>query len=208
MSRSDLEQVLMRRIVGGLVGWATFYQASGTGRHYSEYLFYQHIEWMAVGRGWRVRQQHKIIGQRSVGAPSTVDFVIYRRPGSRASREGLLFVEVKYLRGDNPSQDLGYLWDDVEKLRSLVPTGLVDHATFAKCGPPAKFLLVVGQVGDLKKILSCNPQKLEKVKALKMLNMAMQDKPPDSIYWAQSGTYFSDELQWRAMAISSRKWPT
>lgn len=144
----------MRRVVDGLAGWITYYQACGTGRHYDEHVFYQHVDNLAAGRGWRVLQQEKIAGQGTPGAPSSVDFVIYRRPVNPASREGLLFLEVKYLRGDNPSQDLGNLWDDVTKLRPLTPSGLVCHATFTQCGPPAKFLLVVGQVGDLQNTLN------------------------------------------------------
>jgi hypothetical protein len=40
-----------------------------------------------------------------------------------------------------------------------------------------------------------------------MLSSAMQEEPPEGIYWAQPETYLSEKLQWRVMAISSRKWP-
>lgn len=197
----------MRRVVDGLAGWITYYQACGTGRHYDEHVFYQHVDDLAAGRGWKVLQQKQIAGQGTPGAPSTVDFVIYRRPGNQLSREGLLFLEMKYFRGDNPTQDLGYLWDDITKLRPLVPSGLVSHATLTQCGPPAKFLLVVGQVGDLQKTLNCNPRIQDKVKAHRLLSEAMKEEPPKGIYWAQPETYLRDNLRWRVMAISSRNWP-
>lgn len=39
-------------------------------------------------------------------------------PGEAGSHAGLLFVEVKYLRGDHPSQNLGQLHKDITKLRA------------------------------------------------------------------------------------------
>jgi hypothetical protein len=79
----------MRRLVDGMAGWATFHQACGASRHYDEHLFYQHIDALASGRQWRVSQQHRILGVVRRGAPSTIDFVIYRESSyaglSRAS---------------------------------------------------------------------------------------------------------------------------
>lgn len=207
MSKHELEQNLMRRLVDGIVGWATYYQACGAGRHYDEHLFYQHIEAIAVGRGWKVKQQQKIVSTKGPGAPSTVDFVIYRPPGNLSSRAGIALVEVKYLRGDSPSQDASYLWQDVEKLRGLKVGELADSKTLAPCGLPAKFLLVVGQNSGLAATTKINPRLDGSRKAVEMLREATADVPPDSIYWAEANTYLKESLRWRAMAIASRRWP-
>ena len=142
MAKHDLERQLMRRLVDGLAGWAAYYQACGVGRHYDEHLFYQHIEAIASGRGWKVKQPHPLIGSGGRGAPSTVDFVISRKSGEAGSRAGLLFVEVKYLRGNNPSQDLEQLRKDIAKLRGLEASAFQRNQRIAQCGPPARFLLI------------------------------------------------------------------
>jgi hypothetical protein len=81
------------------------------------------------------------------GAPSTVDFVISRKAGEAGSRAGLLFVEVKYLRGDSPSQDLDQLRKDIQKLRGLEPSAFQHNQRIVQCGPPARFMLICAQGG-------------------------------------------------------------
>lgn len=138
-----------------MAGWATYYQACGAGRHYDEHLFYPHIEAIAGGRRWKVNQQHPLIASGGPGAPSTVDFVISRKAGEAGSRAGLLFVEVKYLRGDHPSQDLDQLRKDIVKLRGLEAGDFQRNERIVQCGTPARFLLVFAQNAGLDAVGKC-----------------------------------------------------
>lgn len=197
----------MRRLVDGLAAWATYHQASASGRHYDEHTFYQHLEHIAAGRGWQVVQQAQVVGQGARGAPSTIDFVFFRRPGNLMSRAGLAFVEVKYLRGNQRSQDLRLLWDDVEKLRGLQVRNLVEANRFEACGTPAKFVLVIGQMSDLEATVACKPTAAGRRKSRLMLERSISETPPSGIYWAEGNTYLKRGLAWRVMAIGPSQWP-
>jgi hypothetical protein len=205
MARHELEQKLMRRLVDGLAGWATYHQACRAGRHYEEHLFYQHIEMIALGRNWQVKQQQPIIGSSSTkGAPSTVDFVFFRRPGNQWSRRGLLFVEVKYLRGDHPTQDIVNIRKDIDKLRGLQPTSLANAPHLGQCGSPARFLLIVAQKSGLAATINLTSR--DHADVVKMLRNARDDQP-DMVYHAESDAYIKDGLKWQVFAIGSARWP-
>jgi hypothetical protein len=104
--RYEIELRLARRIVDGVAAWATFHQAGHPNAHYDEHLFYPAIREIAEGRNWDAKQQQplkRLAG--AIGASKTVDFLIYRNSGTQ--RSPVIIVEVKYLRGKNPVQDLG-----------------------------------------------------------------------------------------------------
>jgi len=151
-----LERYLMRRLVDGMAGWATFHQACGANRHYNEHLFYQHIDTLASGRQWRVSQQHPVLRSAQRGAPLTIDFVIYRDSTHADTKPGLAFIEVKYLRGTNPSQDLKELRKDIDKLRTVQPESLASSNQVLACGRPIRFLLIFAQEAGLNAIKNCN----------------------------------------------------
>lgn len=204
MAKLDLEQQLMRRLVDGLAGWAAYYQACGAGRHYDEHLFYPHIEAIASGRGWKVTQQHKLIGKGGRGAPSSVDFVISRKAGEAGSRAGLIFIEVKYLRGDNPSQDLEQLRKDIRKLRGLESTALQHNQRIIQCGSPARFLLICAQEAGLDAIGSCRSQTNG---AIANLITKARTGNHRNIYRASMQTYLRENLEWVVIAVGERRWP-
>jgi hypothetical protein len=205
MVRHELEQKLMRRLVDGLAGWATYHQACGAGRHYDEHLFYQHIERIALGRNWQVKQQQPIVGSTPAkGAPSTIDFVFFRKPGYQRSRRGLLFVEVKYLRGDHPTQDIENIRKDIDKLRGLQPASLANAPHLAQCGSPARFLLIVAQKSGLAATINLTSR--DHADVVEMLRNARDDKP-DLVYHAEGDAYIKDGLKWQVFAIGSARWP-
>ena len=205
MTKHDLEQKLMRRLVDGLAGWATYYQACGAGRHYDEHLFYQHIEAIAVGRRWKVGQQYPLIGTGGRGAPSTVDFVISRRTGEAGSRAALLLVEVKYLRGDNPSQDLDQLRKDIQKLRGLQASAFQQNQRIVQCGPPARFLLICAQKVGLDAVDSCVSRTNG---AIGRLITEARTGNQRNIYRASMQTHLREKLEWVVMAIGEPRWPS
>lgn len=205
MARHDLEQKLMRRLVDGLAGWATYYQACGAGRHYNEHLFYPRIEAIAAGRGWKVNQQHPLIGSGGRGAPSTVDFVISRKVGEAGSRAGMLFVEVKYLRGDHPSQDLEQLRKDIAKLRGLEANDFQQSQRIVQCGPPARFLLIFAQEAGLDAVGACASRRNG---AIARLITKARTGNHRNIYRASMQTYLRENLEWVVMAIGEQRWPS
>jgi hypothetical protein len=206
MARHDLEQKLMRRLVDGLAGWATYYQACGAGRHYEEHLFYQHIEQIAVGRRWRVSLQHALVGSLPVrrSPPSSVDFVISRKLGEAGSRAGLVFLEVKYLRGTNPSQDLKQLRQDIDKLRALNPQGLINNQRILQCGDPAKFILIFAQQAGLDAIASLRPRVNGNIASMIVKARSCNHR---NVYRASMQTYLRDSLEWVTIAIGEPYWP-
>lgn len=195
----------MRRLVDGLAGWATYYQACSAGRHYDEHIFYQHIEAIAKGRGWKVDQQHALIGSGGRGAPATVDFVISRKSGEAGSRAGLLFVEVKYLRGDNPSQDLDQLRKDIAKLRGLEAGDFQFNQRLVQCGPPARFLLICAQEAGLDAVGACASRTNG---AIARLVTQARTGNHRAIYRASMQTYLREKLEWVVMAIGEPRWPS
>jgi hypothetical protein len=205
MARHDLEQKLMRRIVDGLAGWATYYQACGAGRHYNEHLFYPHIEAIVVGRGWKVDQQPALIGSGKRGAPSTVDFVISRKIGEARSRAGLLFVEVKYLRGDHPAQDLQQLRKDIAKLRGLEASGFQHNQHLVQFDPPARFLLIIAQEAGLEAVGACASRRNN---AIARLIAKARTGNHRNIYRASMHTYLRENLEWVVVAIGEQRWPS
>jgi hypothetical protein len=199
-----LERYLMRRLVDGMAGWATFYQASMANRHYDEHLFYQHIESLAAGRLWRVSQQHRILGPMRRGAPSTIDFVIFRDSSYAETQPGLALVEVKYLRGSNPSQDLRELRRDIDKLRAVEPESLASSNQLLACGRPLRFLLIFAQEAGLDAIRDCGTRIHRDV-----AEMVEQARTGDhkNIYRASMGTYLNTSLEWVIIAIAEQRWP-
>jgi hypothetical protein len=201
----DLERRLMRRMVDGLAGWATYHQAVGAKQLYNEHFFYQPVHDIAVGRHWEVRGQAKIVDSNlRKGPPSTIDFVFFRRPNNQWSRSGIVFVEVKYLRGDNPSQDIAELRKDINKLRHSDISDLEYSAILNHGGSPAKFLIVVGQTNGLTKNMNLRSRSDPGV--VKMLRRGMQN-PGAAAYAAVGDTYLSEEFDWRALAFGESRWP-
>ncbi|GGN59218.1 hypothetical protein GCM10011349_39530 [Novosphingobium indicum] len=198
------ERYLMRRLVDGMAGWATFHQASGPNRHYDEHLFYQHIATLASGRDWRVSQQHRIVGPTRRGAPSTIDFVFYRESSYAGTQPGLAFVEVKYLRGSNPSQDLRELRRDIDKLRSIGSAQIASKQGLSASGKPLRFLLIFAQEAGLDAIRDCATRTHRDVAA-----MIEQARTGDhkNIYRASMGTYLKTSLEWVVIAIAEQRWP-
>ncbi|MGP8254235.1 MAG: hypothetical protein ACLQMU_00935 [Methanoregula sp.] len=138
--QKERERRLVRRLVDGLAGWLTFRQAGGARTLYSEYSLYPPIYEIATGRAWPVLAQEPIMNStRGDGAPSTIDFVFYEKPrgGSQASR-GLVMMELKYLRGENTTNELEGLHDDFTKLRMVSPNTLRNATSFLACGAPGK----------------------------------------------------------------------
>lgn len=199
-----LERYLMRRLVDGMAGWATFHQASGANRHYDEHLFYQHIDSLASGRRWRVSQQHRILGPVRRGAPSTIDFVFHRDRSYADTQPGLAFVEVKYLRGSNPSQDLRELRKDINKLRSVDSAALVSSNRLVSCGRPLRFLLIFAQEAGLDAIRDCGTRMHRDVAA--MVEQA-REGALKNVYRASMGTYLKTSLEWVVIAIAEQRWP-
>jgi len=200
-----LERYLMRRLVDGMAGWATFYQSAAANRHYNEHLFYQHIESLASGRQWRVSQQHQILGPARPGAPSTIDFVIYRDSSYADTQPGLALVEVKYLRGTNPSQDLRELRRDIDKLRGTEPVSLASPARLTACGRPLRFLLILAQEAGLDAIKDCGTRMHGDVAAMVQQARTGNHK---NIYRASMGTYLRTSLEWVVIAIAEQRWPS
>lgn len=194
----------MRRLVDGMAGWATFHQASGANRHYDEHLFYQHIASLASGRQWRVSQQHRILGPVRRGAPSTVDFVIHRDSSHADTKPGIAIIEVKYLRGSNPSQDLRELRKDIDKLRAIEVTSLASSDQFVACGRPVRFLLIFAQEAGLDAIKGCGTRMHRDIAA-----MVEEAREGDhrNIYRASMGTYLKTSLEWVVLAIAEQRWP-
>ena len=195
----------MRRMVDGLAGWATYQQAAGAKQLYNEHFFYHPVHDIASGRHWEVRGQAKIIDLvRRRGPPNTIDFVLFRRINNQWSRPGIVFIEVKYLRGDNPTQDIAELRKDINKLRLVSVAGIENSSILSQCGLPAKFLIVVGQMAGLAKCM--NLQSRSDPGVVKMLKRGMEN-PGSSAYAATGDTYLHDEFAWRALAFGESRWP-
>lgn len=201
-----IEQRLMRRIVDGLAGWATYYQACNIQAHYDEGVFYEAIFAIAKGRGFTVIRQAKLardVGQQ--GAPWALDFVIHRPPGRGSKHPSLIFVEVKYLRGQRQTQDLRYLRADIEKLRPLKAVELECAAQIAACGAPSKFLLIIGRGDELDRFDKHKSKKNPRV--LKMLKAARTMPAQKLVYRARTSTYLASDHRWEVLAIGSPSWP-
>lgn len=195
----------MRRMVAGLAGWATYQQAVGAKQLYNEHFFYTPIHDIAVGRHWEIRSQAKIFDSiQRKGPPGTIDFVFFRRHNNQWSRSGIVLVEVKYLRGDNPSQDIAELRKDINKLRLLDVSDLEHSALLNSCGSPAKFLIVVGQTDGFMKNTDIKSRTDPGV--VKMLRRGMQT-PGAAAYAAVGDTYLSEKFNWRALAFGESRWP-
>jgi hypothetical protein len=199
-----LERYLMRRMVDGMAAWAAFHQASGARRHYDEHLFYQHIASLASGRLWRVSQQHRIQGSARRGAPSTIDFVIHRESSYADTKPGLALVEVKYLRGSNPSQDLRELRKDIDKLRAVQLEHLGSSDRVLASGRPLRFLLIFAQEAGLDAIKKCGTRVHGDVATMIEQARAGNHK---NIYRASMGTYLKTPYEWVVIAIAEQRWP-
>jgi hypothetical protein len=204
--KREIEQRLMRRIVDGLAGWVTFHQACNINDHYDEYGFYDAIKKIGRGRGFTVTPQAKLLKSNSKqGRKSTIDFVIYRPAGVSSKYASLIFLEVKYLRGEIPSQDISYLRGDIDKLRLLAPEGLDCVDQIKACGNPSRFLLIVGRGEELDRFNTHSSEKNPGV--LEMLKSARSAKLPKLVYRSRAVSYLKPNLRWEVIAIGARRWP-
>lgn len=205
MARKGLEQRMMRRLVDGVAAWATFHQAGHPVGHYDEHMFYTPIREIAEGRGWTAKQQQEIVrSPKPPGAPETIDFVIFRKASAVSKRSPLIFIEVKYLRGDSPGQEFKYLKNDIDKLSPLIPTELKCAQSIAGCSEPAKFLLILARQEELDRTLKFKPKKNKAIS--EMLHTAC-GKPRSNIYRSTISTHLKSDHHWQAIAIAERRWP-
>lgn len=107
-------------------------QATGARTLYCEHFLYPPIYDIAKGREWAVQAQQPL-----KGSAKTIDFIFFRpRRGKREA--GLVFLEVKYLTGINPSQECKRLGEDFQKLKKVSAERLKDADEASKCGPRIK----------------------------------------------------------------------
>jgi len=187
---------LLRRIVDGTAGWATYQQAAKRQGIVEERRFYDPIEDIAHRRRWNVINNASIAPKapRS-GAPRSIDFVFYRT-SKDASGPGLILAEVKYLRGQNAGQDLQSLRDDMDQLRDLTAAQLVQGDALADCGAPSRVLLVIGQHGALEKTANYNSRNHSRIAA--MLYAGLFDRD-NAAYYASAETYRPSRFHWTVL---------
>ena len=172
------ETYLIRRLLDGIGGWLTFRQAAGDKPLYCEHFMYPPIYDVVRSREWRVRAQEPIKRVRgALGAPQTMDFIFFRND---TERHGLVFLEIKYVRNKNRTNEIDGLAEDMAKLRGTEPTDIESSDTIAECGAPRRFLLVLGQAQAFQGLASAKSRKYPKI--VKMLGAALQPKPPKSVY--------------------------
>ena len=202
----ERERRLVRRLVDGLAGWLTFRQAGGAKTLYSEYFLYPPIYEIASGRAWSVLAQEPITSLLPKdGAPSTVDFVFYEksRGGSPDSR-GLIMMEVKYLRGENTTQELRGLQDDFTKLRIVARDDLRNATLLSACGPPDKWQIIVAQREAYDKLSKSKSRQFSGV--VEML-AATTSRPSRLVYRSVIETKLKSEFHWHVIAIGEERWP-
>src|SRR5262245_18348982 len=123
------EQYLVRRLLNGIAGWLTFQQAAGRKTLYCEHYLYAPIHAVAQGRLWSVHAQGQIKRQRGAqGASKAIDFIFFRTDTDEYD-QGLLLLEVKYLRGSNRTTELSGIASDIIKLRSVNASGVKSAKT-------------------------------------------------------------------------------
>jgi hypothetical protein len=199
------EQRLVRRLVEGLVGWLTFRQAAGAKTLYSEYFLYPPIYEIASGRRWSVLAQEPIKNSMP-GAPSTLDFVFYEKADNRSpDRRGLILMEVKYLRGENTTNELRGLQEDFTKLRAVTRDGLRNARSLAACGTPSKWQIIVAQREAYEKLSKSKSNKFPRV--TEMLATALADNPPRLVYRSVIETKLKSQFHWHVIAIGEERWP-
>jgi hypothetical protein len=192
------ERYLMRRVLDGLSGWLTYVQASGAKTLYCEHFLYPPIHDIVKGRDWSVAAQQPLKGNLK----KRIDFVFYRR-APEYDPPGLVLLEVKYLTNVNRTIELERLSEDFDKLRDISGRTLRDD--MSDCGPPTKFVLVVGQHSDLTTIANSASRKFQDV--IDLLAMSIKDKPPSGIYRSVVETKLKSELHWNAIAFGEKRWP-
>lgn len=204
--QEKMEKKLVHRLVDGVAGWLTYKQAAGARTLYSEYFLYQPIYEIASGQGWSVRAQEPIANRpKKSGAPSTLDFVFYELPLKDDRNIGIIMMEVKYLRGENTTQELRTLQDDFTKLRAAKSDDLRHTKSPSACGTPGKWQLIVARREAYRKLSACKSKEFSSV--IKMLKAASCSKKSSSIYHSTIETKLKSEFHWRVIAIPEKIWP-
>jgi hypothetical protein len=169
-------------------------------------LFYEPLRVVGRGQHWVVRQQQTIIPKKAkVGARESVDFVIHRKKGDKASRASVLIIEVKYFRGDNPTQDIKNLRADIDKLRALDPATLECASSLPLQTKAVKFLLVICKSGAMNRTLNRKSKNHQAV--VTMLTKARGPKRPRVAYRSFPQTHLKEDDRWEIIALGEQRWP-
>jgi len=174
---------------------------------YSEYFLYPPIYEIASGRAWSVLAQEPVRNlEPKDGAPRTLDFVFYKKPyGESRDYRGLIMMEVKYLRGENTTQELEGLQDDFTKLRNVAPGDLRHATSFLTCGAPDKWQVIVAQREAYDKLSRARTKRFPDV--VDMLATAVSAKTPRLIYRSVIETKLKSGFHWHVIAIGEERWP-
>jgi hypothetical protein len=199
------ELTLIERLLDGLAGWLSYQQSVGVSTLYGEYFLYQPIHDLAKGRRWVVAAQEQIANKQAKkrkkrGTLKTFDFVFFRH-GKTTKRPGLLFLEIKFLKNTNKTADLDELAEDVEKLKGNFTKNLVRAASFADCGEPKKFLLVVGQQRHFTKTIAVKPKTDSRRAIVKMLGSALGTQLPRGVNRSLIETKLRKDFHWQRCCL-------
>jgi hypothetical protein len=198
------ERYLMKRLVDGLSGWLTYQQASHAKTLYGEHFLYPPLHEIAKGRGWKVRAQVSLKrAPNSIGAPKSLDFVLYRREASDHDA-GLIFLEVKHLKGKNPSLELRRLRGDMSKLSVVSSRDIDRFPGAANSGQPKKFILVAAQDENYRALLKVKSK--ENSGVVKMLRSAFREEVPTSVYLTKVDSHLKSALQWHVISFGESVW--
>jgi hypothetical protein len=193
---------LVRRLVDGLSGSLVFQQASKA--IVTEHALYPAIHLIAQGRGWKVRQQQKLVRIKgAAGAPKQIDFLFHKKSG--VTRARTIILEVKYLRGENLSADRAALLKDMRKLSSTSLENLEGFDDEVEFRQPKRFLLVASQNSTLRELAKSNSTKGSPVATL--LKKALREVTPADVYQTTTRTYLSEKMHWIVAAFGERAWP-
>ncbi|MBR0688547.1 hypothetical protein JQ594_21655 [Bradyrhizobium manausense] len=192
---------LIRRIVDGLSGWLVHQQAMKA--TVNEHVLYPAITQIAQGRGWKVRSQQKLVRLKgATGAPKQIDLLFHRK-FKNAKRVTTVVLEVKYLRGENPSADRAALLKDMKKLSATALEDLADHGDEENYSQPKRFLLIAAHDSAFRK--SAKPVAKNQPVA-KILRKALREELPGYVYQTTTPTYLLEELHWIVAAFGEKAW--
>jgi hypothetical protein len=192
---------VIRRVVDGLAGWLVFQQASKA--DVAEHALYPVISQIARGREWKVQAQQKLVRMQGVaGAPKQLDFLFYRKPGTK--RSSTIILEVKYLRGTSPSADRAALLKDMQKLSSTALGNLQGFEEVEGFKEPERFLLVVAQDSAFRRAAKLSASKNRSV--AKLLRKALRDETPPAIYQTTTQTHLLENMHWIVAAFGESAW--
>ena len=198
------EKYLMRRLIDGISGWLTYQQAAGAKTLYCEHFLYPPIHEIASGRKWTVRAQERVKRQTGArGSPRTVDFIFFRTD-TKDYKPGLIFLEVKYLRGSNPTIQLREIGNDIKKLSGIGASDVESATTISKCGTAKKFILVAAQDFRFKKF--ARTASIKNPEVVQMLASSLRTNLPRSVYRSTVESKLKEEFHWHALAFGERAW--